>query len=108
MNEQQQHAMVLQKTHSSGAEEWYCPICGRRMTITWQPWKKIILEPGDIYAVHSGSKGGIHVGSLEVNEQNNEDCPPSAMEPIIEDPYLAPWQQWLDEVDYDDLWNLET
>ena len=56
MNEEK-HEMILETTHSSGGEEWYCPTCGQRMTITWQPWKKIILELGDIYAAHGGSKG---------------------------------------------------
>ena len=104
--ERQRHEMVLEKTHLSGAEEWYCPTCGRRMTITWQPWKKIILEPGDIYAAHSGSKGGLGVGPLQIT-QDNGDGSPAATEPSAEDPYLAPWLRWLDEVDSDDLWNRE-
>lgn len=101
----EKHEMVLQTTYSSGAEEWHCPACGRRMTVTWQPWKRIILEPGDIYAAHSGSKGGLHVGSLTVNnrDQENEDSSLPSTEPLTEDPYLAPWQRWLDEVDYDNL-----
>ena len=105
MNEQQ-HEMILEETHSSGAEEWYCPICGRRMTITWHPWKKIILEPGDIYAAHSASKGGLQIGSLQIT-QANDDSPPSATEPFVEDPYLAPWLRWMNRVDSDDLWNRE-
>ena len=103
---QEQHEMILENTHPSGAEEWYCPTCGRRMTITWQPWKKIILEPGDIYAGHSGSKGGLQVGPLQIN-RGTDDGPSSATEPSIEDPYLAPWLRWLDEVDSDDFWNKE-
>ena len=50
MDQSQRHEMILEVTHASGAEEWSCPTCGRRMTITWQPWKKIVLEQGDIYA----------------------------------------------------------
>jgi len=100
----QQHEMVLEKTHLSDAEEWYCPTCGRRMTITWQPWKKIILEPGDIYAAHSASKGGLQVGPLQTT-QDNADGPSSATEPSADDPYLAPWLRWLDKTDSDDLWN---
>jgi hypothetical protein len=105
--ERQRHEMVLENTHHSGAEDWYCPTCGRRMTITWRPWKKIILEPGDIYASHSASKGGLRVGALQITQDtlDNEDGPPSATEPFNEDPYLAPWQRWLDKVDSDDLWN---
>jgi hypothetical protein len=98
----EQHEMILENTHPSGAEDWSCPTCGRRMTITWQPWKKIILEPGDIYAVHSASKGGLRVGPLQIT-LDNQDGSPSAKDTSAEDPYLAPWQRWLDEVDTDNL-----
>lgn len=100
MNEKQKHEMVLQRTHPSGAEEWYCPSCQRRMTITWEPWKKIILEPGDIHAAHSGSKGGLQLSTSQINPDNKDD-------PLVEDPYLGPWQQWLDKIDPDDFWNEE-
>jgi hypothetical protein len=105
MNDQSRHEMILETTHASGAEEWYCPTCGRRMTITWQPWKKIVLEPGDIYAAHGGSKGILKIGALQINPVNGRD--PASTEPYSEDPYLAPWVRWLDETDWDDLWNHE-
>ena len=101
--DQQRHEMVLENTHSSGAEEWSCPICGRRMTITWHPWKRIILETGDIYAGHSASKGGLLLGPLQLSNVS-EDHATSVNEPLTDDPYLAPWQRWLDQVDSDDLW----
>ena len=104
MNELQRHEMVLETTHPSGAEEWVCPTCGRRMTITWQPWKKIILQPGDLHAAHGGSKGILNIGPLQIMPEN-EDGPLSATDPFIEDPYLAPWVQWLEKTDWDDLWN---
>jgi len=100
---QQRHEMFLGKTHSSGAEEWNCPTCGRRMTITWQPWKKIILEPGDVYAAHGGSKGILQIGPLQIN-QEYEDGSSAETELSVEDPYLAPWEQWLDKMDSDDFW----
>jgi hypothetical protein len=106
MNEGQKHEMVLERTHSSGEEEWYCPKCGRRMTITWQPWKKIVLEPGDIYAAHGGSKGILNIGRLQLNLEN-EDGLLSAPEPSAEDPYLAPWERWLEKMDWDDFGNEE-
>lgn len=104
MSNQSHHEMVLETTHPSGTEEWYCPTCGRRMTITWEPWKKIILEPGDIYAAHGGSKGILKIGPLRINPGNEAEIP-SATEPSPEDPYLVPWARWLDEMDWDDLWN---
>ena len=106
MPKQERHEMVLETTHPSGAEEWHCPTCGRRMTITWQPWKKIILEPGNVYAAHGGGKGGLKIGPLQVN-QENEDGPQSSTEQSIEDPYLDPWVRWLDKKDGDDFWNEE-
>lgn len=102
----EQHEMILEITHSSGAEEWYCPTCGRRMTLTWQPWKKIILEVGNIYAAHSGSKGGLRAGPLQITK-DNDDVPSLATEQFGEDPHLAPWLRWLDEIDLDDLWDKE-
>lgn len=106
MNEQQSHEMILEKTHASGMEEWYCPICGRRMTITWQPWKKVVLEPGDLYVAHTGSKGGLKLGPVQIT-QGNQVVGLSAPELSTSDPYLAPWQRWLDGIDSDDLWNKE-
>ena len=104
MNEQQRHEMVLQTTHPSGAEEWYCPSCQRRMTITWQPWKKIVLDPGDINAAHSGGKGGLRLNPLQINHGQKEDLP---AEPRVEDPYLDPWRRWLDKIDPADFWDEE-
>ena len=58
MDQQEHHEMVLETTHASGAEEWYCPTCGRRFLLRWPPaYEKVIIEPGDEFAAHSGSKG---------------------------------------------------
>jgi hypothetical protein len=100
----QQHEMVLEKTYPTGAEEWNCPTCGRRMIINWQPWKKVVVEPGDIHAAHSGSKGGLKLGPVQIT-QGDQVVGSSAPEPSTDDPYLAPWQRWLDSVDSDDLWD---
>jgi hypothetical protein len=100
---QEQHEMILEKTHPSGAEEWYCPSCGRRMTITWQPWKKIILEPGDINVVHKGSTSSLQIGSLHIGQSDDDNS--LSTDPSIEDPRLDPWKRWLDKNDPDDLWN---
>jgi hypothetical protein len=69
MNEQEDHEMVLEITHPSGEEEWYCPTCGRRFMIHWPPnYKKIVLNPGDEFAYHRGGKGGLSMGPLRVTE----------------------------------------
>lgn len=102
--DQQKHEMILEKTYASGAEEWYCPSCQRRLAITWHPWKKIVLEPGDIQAAHGGSKGGLQLSTSQINPDNQKDSP-SAVEPPIEDRYLDPWRRWLDKKDSDGFWN---
>ena len=99
------HTMELIGEHE-GTEEWYCPVCGRRMTITWQPWKKVILEPGDNYVAHTGGRGGLKIGSVHIS-QGNQVVGSSALEPPVDDPYLTPWKRWLDGMDSDDLWNKE-
>jgi DNA-directed RNA polymerase subunit RPC12/RpoP len=105
MNGQQQHEMVLEKMHSSGAEEWYCPTCGRRMLVNWEPkFKKIVLVAGDDFAIHSGGKGGLRIGGMQakpvdVLDQEEPDQLPA------EDFRLTPWKQWLDRSNFEDLWD---
>jgi len=106
MDEPEQHEMQLETTHSSGAEEWYCPTCERRFLVQWgEPlgsppaYSMIIIEPGDQYARHSGSTGGLHIASSQV-DQDNEAL-------LVDDSSLAPWLAWLEEVDFDNLWNSE-
>ncbi len=54
------HKMVLQR--KSGAVEWWlCPTCGRLLMIEWDPFSKITVLEGDIYASHTGSKGGVNL-----------------------------------------------
>ena len=111
MNKQEQHEMHLEKTHPSGAEGWYCPTCGRRTLINWEPkFKKIVLEAGDDQAIHSASKGGGRIGSLRIEAADIADTlsPPEAPQSSDQDPRLIPWSAWLDEVDFENLWNDES
>jgi hypothetical protein len=67
MNDAEQHQMFLTATHPSGEEEWLCSTCGRRFLMHWPPaYRKVVLVPGDEYAVHSGNKGDLRMGSLEI------------------------------------------
>lgn len=52
---QNYHQMKLERTHSDGGDEWYCPVCGRRFILYWQNSKRVVLEEGDITATHRGS-----------------------------------------------------
>jgi hypothetical protein len=98
----EQHEMVLEETQSTSEENWYCPTCGRRMIITWQPWKKVVLEQGNMFAAHNGGKGGLILGSVKITH-SNQVIGSTAVGPSADDPTLAPWQRWLDRRDADHL-----
>lgn len=52
------HHMHFNGRHPSGAEEWFCPECGRRLLVNWTPdYHKTILAAGDDAVPHSGSHG---------------------------------------------------
>ena len=90
----QQHEMQLEKTHSSGAEEWYCPTCGRRFLLSWPPaYKKVILEAGDEYAAHSGGKGGLRMGPPQLHEADDE--------PVVSPELRAALEDALKDIDFD-------
>lgn len=92
MNEQH-HEMVLEMTHPSGMQGWYCPICGRRILLLVPPNSKmVIVEPGDQYASHSGSTGGLRIGSVQVAERDEELYE-------ISDERLRPWIKALENLD---------
>ena len=107
MNEQQRHQMELDLTHPSGAEEWNCPTCGRRLLIIWEPqFKKTVLEAGDELSIHNGGKGGLMVGGTQIIPVNIPD-PKEQMLTPSEEARLAPWEAWMEERDFDDLWEDE-
>lgn len=110
---QEHHVMILECTHPSGAEEWYCPTCARRILMQWPPnYRKIILEEGDESAIHSGGKGGVSMGGVQINKDPQEDSLPIETPESQEDDLLStadqerldPFQQWIDKVNFDNLW----
>lgn len=105
--EQPQHVMQLEISHRSGVDEWYCPICGRRILLQVHPkFKKLVLEPGDEHAFHSASKGDLNaafdLSGMDSTQLKVEDD----IEPIDEQ-HLTTWKEWMDEVDFDQKWNME-
>ncbi|MFJ7910259.1 hypothetical protein [Kitasatospora sp. NPDC096204] len=49
------HEMKFVARLSSGADEWSCPTCGRRVTLRRLPDPELtVLDPGDESAVHVG------------------------------------------------------
>ena len=105
MDQTQRHEMVLEKTYSSGVDEWYCPTCGRRLLMDYGPtFKRTVLDAGDEYAVHSGGKGGLRIGSVKVaaiHETTSQDEKMLS----LDDPSLAPWVAWLNKVGFESFWN---
>jgi hypothetical protein len=92
---QQQHEMILEMTHASGMQGWYCPTCGRRILFLVPPNNEmVIVEPGDIYATHSGSTGGLRIGGFQVKERDEEP------EEISEES-LRPWIKALEKLNLD-------
>ena len=105
MDNQQRHEMILEKTYPTGADEWYCPVCGRRMLIHWEPeFKKTLLEVGEDSAIHSASKGALATGSSQADAA---DFPArqEAAQLSNEDPRLNPWLTWLEKIDFESLWD---
>ena len=93
MSEYERQEMILANGHDTGAEEWYCPDCGRRFVMTWPPnYRKVVLEQGDPNAIHSGGKGELQIGSADIVETEDR---------ILSDELRAA----LDELDLDSLFD---
>jgi hypothetical protein len=92
------HEMILEKTHISGVEEWYCPSCGRRFLVQWPPaYKMIVLEPGEEDTRHNVSKVNSRVSSIRVTQAEETE--------LIEEFRLIPWIEWMEKVDFDSRWD---
>ena len=93
MNEQGKHEMILEMTHASGMQGWYCPTCGRRILLLVPPnGEMVVVEPGDQYARHSGSTGGLRVGTVQVTQRTEEPYE-------ISEDSLRPWLKALENLD---------
>jgi len=67
MIKHEQHVMQRVTAHDTGAEEWLCSSCGRRLLIDSQPvFNRAVVDAGDEYATHSGGSGG---GSAELDNE---------------------------------------
>ncbi len=88
------HHMELAATHPTGEEEWFCPTCGRRFLMHWPPaYKKVILDPGDESAIHSGGKGGVQIGLPTIDKSK---------EPRLSDELRAALEEALKNADLDE------
>jgi len=68
--------MFLTGRTESGAEDWQCPECGRRMLMRWPPsFESLVLEEGDPSALHAGAKGGALMGEVDVASEPSAHVP---------------------------------
>jgi hypothetical protein len=102
------HTMIMITEHE-GTEEWLCSICGRHLLVTWFPdFKRTVLESGDLSADHRGFRDNSQAEDrvpVPVDKAYRSELPeqPSASEDLR----LTPWIIWMDEVDFENLWNHE-
>ncbi|RMF05005.1 MAG: hypothetical protein D6768_01895 [Chloroflexi bacterium] len=91
MTDREQHQMILERTHASGAQEWHCPTCDRRFLMQWEPkFKRVILNEGNVHAAHSGGTGGLQVSPPQVEPILTADLR-SALEEALEDIDFGDW-----------------
>jgi len=109
------HEMQFKGIHISGAQEWCCPVCGRRLLIQWPPsFEKQVLEPGDANAFHTGGKvdSAMRPGSRDDRSEFELNALPRAdrldIDASIALDALRPWLKWASDAGIDDVWNQAT
>lgn len=96
MDNGMQHEMMICETFPSGAQEWFCPTCGRRYVMQWPPkYSKVVLVEGDTMAIHVGGTGTFQFGSPEAQPHETADGESEAGMDNIDDPYLSPFSDWM-------------
>jgi hypothetical protein len=114
MPEPEQHQVYLETVHQSGAEQWHCPTCGRRVVLKFSPGAEtLILERGDKYALTWGSSTGTVAAVKIVLEteddhalhgaKSRETFTPVEETANMED--MSLWQELLETVDFGDWEN---
>ncbi len=65
IRDMERHEMTLSGMHPTGAEEWTCPECGKKVVLKWHPFKRIVLVDGEDVE-HVASRGGLKIGPVEI------------------------------------------
>ena len=92
MVDNERHTMVMVNKDGAGAEEWFCPTCGRRFVMHWPPeFKRTILEPGDENVFHVGAVGFAESGPLIHLE--------TGLEVNTDDARLKPFEEFLKKLE---------
>ncbi|MFG2903455.1 hypothetical protein ACGF13_00085 [Kitasatospora sp. NPDC048286] len=95
------HEMKFVARLSSGADEWSCPTCGRRVTLRRLPDLELtVLDPGDESAVHVGviehdARAAAAAEKYGLGPVQNIPRPPSPPAPDADD------RRWLAEIGID-------
>jgi hypothetical protein len=115
MSDSQIHEMQFERFHLSGAQEWFCSTCGRRLLMKWPPsFEKQVLVPGNANAFHTGGKIDHAPRPLSMSDRSEFDLDgfPRVDETHIDAPIsldmLRPWIKWARDAGIDDLWNQAT
>jgi hypothetical protein len=90
---QPHHHMERAGVRENGEEEWLCPSCGRQLLLRWPPeYQKLVLEPGDEDAAHTGATAGIQLGPIEDVQPGDAPTGPG-----------SDWRRWLADngIDWD-------
>jgi hypothetical protein len=88
------HLMKLGRVYPSGAEEWVCAECGRRILLQWNPkYSRIILEIGEQNAFHSGCRveQEDEPGDARTAETTSQSTEPQ--DALVD--RLGPWREWV-------------
>ncbi len=101
----QYHEMAFEKKLASGADEWVCPVCGRRVIISWEPtFKRTVLDDGDPTVSHSAFKNGQQMDEIMASPLTGEPGQDD-IDSSVDESRLAPWREWLEKSHFDELWN---
>ena len=79
------HQMILEKIYTTGAQEWFCEGCLRRLLIQLEPiFSFMVLTIGDDNLPHTRSTGALPIEDI-ANMANDEDEIPEDLLEAVED-----------------------
>jgi len=77
------HQMILEKTYSTGAQEWFCEGCSRRLLIQFEPiFSFMVLTVGDDNLPHTRSTGALPIEDVEKMADDEDELPKDLREAV--------------------------
>jgi hypothetical protein len=101
------HRMILTVIYPNGEEEWWCPLCERRIFVYFYPaYRKIILDVGNHRIDHIGGEKTNNLVDDDFKiprliEPESKEIIKYRLKPEIE----TDWVKWLEAMDFENLWN---